>query len=156
MANWIFDPRDYENKEYAPIPAGEHRVRIAEVSERTFNSGNEGFEITFDVSGHSSKLWFYLVLNRADTKRTNQNIGSFFDSFGISDVNLGNYRAWVGKTGAVRVKHDDYMGAPKAKVAYCISRRNQEKLPAAKFSSMAAAAPGFGGIEINDNDLPFS
>ena len=151
MANWIFDPRDYETKDFGPIPAGEHRVRIADVSERTFSSGNEGFEITFDVSGHSGKLWYYLVLNRADTKRTNQNIGSFFDSFGITDANLANYRTWIGKVGAVKVKHEEYMGESKAKVAYCISRKNQDKLPAAKFSGMAPES-----FTINTSDLPFN
>ena len=151
MVNWIFNPSEYEVKDFAPIPAGEHRVRIADVAERTFNSGNQGFEITFEVSGHSGKLWYYLVLQRDDTKKTNQNIGAFFDSFGITDINLGNYRTWIGKVGAVRVKHEEYMGDTKAKVAYCISRRNQEKLPSANFSGMAAES-----FTIDTSNLPFN
>ena len=154
MANWIFNKAEYEEQDFAPIPAGDHRVRISEVIEKTFSSGNEGFEITLDVSGHNSKLWFYLVLDASDSKKTNQRIGSFFDSFGIADVNLANYRAWTGKVGAVRVKHEEYMGETKAKIAYCISRSKQDKLPEAKFS---AAAPGdFAPIDIDDSELPFN
>ena len=155
MTNWIFNKAEYEEQDFAPIPAGEHRVRIAEVTEKTFNSGNQGFEVTMDVSGHNSKLWYYLVLDHSDTKKTNQRIGSFFDSFGITDANLGNYRTWLGKVGAVRVKHEQYMGESKAKIAYCISRKNQDKLPEAKFSGMAQT--GFAPVmDINPNDLPFS
>ena len=111
-----------------------------------------------DVSGYNSKLWFYLVLDASDTKKTNQRIGSFFDSFGITDVNLGNYRAWTGKVGAVKVKHEDYMGETKAKIAYCLSRKNQDKLPDAKFPGMAqTASNGFSSMmDIDPSELPFS
>ena len=158
MANWIFNKAEYEEQDFAPIPAGEHRVRIAEVIEKTFNSGNQGFEITMDVSGYNSKLWFYLVLDPTDTKKTNQRIGAFFDSFGIVDANLANYRAWNGKVGAVRVKHEEYMGETKAKIAYCISRSKQDKLPEAKFTGMAqTASQAFSPVmDINPDELPFS
>lgn len=154
---WTFNPNEYEKQDFSPVPAGEHRVRISEVVEKTFrNSGNEGYEITLDVSGYNSKLWFYLVLDHSDTKKTNQRIGSFFDSFGIMDNNTGNYRGWVGKVGAVRVRHEEYMGEMKAKVAYCISREKQDKLPAANFSGPAATAAYAPAMEINDDDLPFA
>ena len=158
MANWIFNKAEYEEQDFAPIPAGEHRVRIAEVIEKTFSTGNQGFEITMDVSGYNSKLWYNLVLDHSDTKKTNQRIGSFFDSFGITDVNLTNYRAWTGKVGAVRVKHEDYRGEAKAKIAYCIARSKQDKLPEAKFSGAAqTASQGFSPMmDINPDDLPFS
>ena len=154
--NFTFNPSDYEENSFAPIPAGDHRVRINEVSERTFKSGNPGFEIVLDVSGYNSKLWFYLVLDPSDTKKTNQRIGSFFDSFGITDPNLANYRAWFGKVGAVRVKHEEYMGEAKAKVAYCISRAKQDKLPPANFGGTAVAPAPTMGYAINDSELPFN
>ena len=153
---WIFNPHDYEEKDFAPVPEGDHRVRIAEVVFKTFKSGNEGYEITLDVSGHNSKLWHYLVLKQDDPKKTNQNIGSFFDSFEITDWDLSHYRNWVGKVGAVRVKHEDYNGTTSAKVAYCISWAKQEKLPAAKFSGTVASAGGFNPVEIDDAELPFN
>mgnify|MGYP003311507329 CR=1 FL=1 len=157
MANWTFNPNEYEEKDYAPIPEGDHRVRIAEVVEKVFrNSGNEGFEITLDVSGYNSKLWYYLVLDPSDTKKTNQRIGTFFDSFGITDMNMAHSHGWVGKVGAVRVKHEDYNGTTSAKVAYCISRAKQDKLPEAKFSGGGAQTGGYTPIDIDDSELPFN
>ena len=152
---WIFNPHDYEEKDFAPVPAGEHRVRISDVVFKTFKSGNDGYEITLEVSGYNSKLWHYLTLKKDDPKKTNQNIGSFFDSFGITDWDLNHYRNWIGKVGAVRVKHEDYNGTTSAKVAYCISWAKQEKLPPAKFSGTVSAAGEFAPIEINDSELPF-
>lgn len=159
MANWVFNPQDYSANEFSIIPAGDHRVRINDVVEKKFSTGSEGYEITFDVSGHSGKLWFYLVLDRNDTKKTNQRIGTFFESFGIGDFDLSHYRGWIGKIGGVRVKHEEYNGNTTAKVAFCINRKNQEKLPAWKGDAPAApsygtSTPNFETVT-NDTDLPF-
>lgn len=158
--NWTFNPADYSANDFAPIPAGDHRVRIFDVVERTFSSGNAGFEITLEVSGHSGKLWFYLVLDHSDPKKTNQRIGTFFESFGIGDFDLSHYRGWVGKIGGVRVKHEEYNGDLKAKVAFCLSRKNQEKLPAWKGDTASTAPSAYTGapsgmVEVKADDLPF-
>lgn len=154
MANWNFDPSQYEENEFAPIPVGDHRVRIYEVVEKTFSSGNNGYEITLNVSGYSGKLWYYLVLNPADPKKTNQRLGSFFDSFGITDYNLDHHRTWVGKIGAVRVKHEEYKGANTAKVAFCLARKNQDKLDPWKGDTATATASS-EFVEVPEDDLPF-
>ena len=151
MATWNFDPSMYEEQDFQIVPVGDHRVRIFDVAERTFNSGNEGYEITLSVNGYNSKLWFYLVLDRNDPKKTNQRIGDFFNSFGIVDHNLGNGRQWIGKVGAVRVKHEEYNGNMTAKVAYVINRKKQDKLEPWKEMG-AAAAPA---VAVNMSELPF-
>ena len=153
---WIFNTHDYEEKDFAPVPAGEHRVRITDVAFKTFKSGNDGYEITLEVSGYNSKLWHYLSLKKEDPKKTNQNIGSFFDSFGITDYDLSHFRHWIGKVGAVRVKHEDYNGTTSAKVAYCISWTKQDKLPPAKFSGSTAAGGDFAPVAIDESELPFN
>ena len=154
MANWNFDPTQYTENEFAPIPAGDHRVRIFEVVEKTFSSGNEGFEITLEVSGHSGKLWYYLVLKPDDPKKTNQRLGAFFDSFGITDYNLARYKAWEGKLGAVRVKHEEYEGRQTAKVAFCLARKNQDRLPPWQ-GSASSASFGSAFEAVEEDDLPF-
>ena len=153
MANWTFDANQYEEQDFSIIPAGDHRVRIADVEEKISKSGNEMYEITFEVSGHNSKLWFYLVLDQSDPKKTNQRIGDFFNSFGITTHALGSGKQWIGKVGAVRVKHEEYNGNMSAKVAFVLNRKNQEKLPPAQFSGTAVAPTPMAAV--SDEELPF-
>lgn len=153
MANWHFNPNQYEERSFSIIPEGGHRVRIAEVNERTFSSGNEGYEIVMEVSGHGGKLWYYLVLNRADEAATNQRLGTFFNCFGISNYVLGNGKQWIGKVGGVYVKHEPYNGETKAKVQYLMSKKKQEELPSWQGN---AAAQQPQPVIINDDDLPFN
>ena len=157
MATWNFDPNMYQETEFTIIPAGDHRVRIFDVVERKFNSGNEGYEITLTVNGYNSKLWFYLVLDANDPKKTNQRIGDFFNSFGITDYSMGSGQQWVGKVGAVRVKHEAYNGNMSAKVAYVLNRKNQEKLAPWKNPADAAPTAPMTPVTpvINESDLPF-
>ena len=158
---WNFDPNQYEEKTgFTIVPVGDHRVRIEDVISKQSKSGRDMFEITLAVSGHSSRLWYYLVLDPSDPKKTNQRIGSFFDSFGITDYNMANYIRWKGKVGAVRVVHEEYNGEQQAKVRFCLSRKNQDKLPPAKFSTDATAsattANNFAPIVDDDDALPFN
>ena len=156
---WNFDPNQYEEKEgFSIIPVGDHRVRIEDVISKQSKSGRDMFEITLAVSGHSSRLWYYLVLDPADPKKTNQRIGDFFNSFGITDYNMANYSRWKGKVGAVRVVHEEYNGENQAKVRFCLNRKNQDKLPPAKFNTEATAstAGNFAPIVDEDDALPFN
>ena len=104
-------------------------MRINNVKEKVFSSGNEGFEITLDVPGQAGKLWYYLVLDPSDSLKTNQRLGMFFDSFAIRDTNLSHCSGWVGCDGAVRVKHSMYNGTITSRVVFCLSRAQQKKFP---------------------------
>ena len=157
MANWTFDPSQYSEKSFEIIPVGDYRARISDVVEKTFSSGNQGYEITLDINGYNSKMWFYLVLDASNVAQTNQRIGDFFNSFGITNPAMGTGKQWIGAVGAVRVKHELYNGENRAKIAYCISRNRQEKLPAWKNTAGVAApqtAQTFETVDIPDN-LPF-
>lgn len=154
MANWNFDATQYKEQDFQIIQAGDHRVRIEDVIEKTFNSGNEGYEITLSVNGHGSKLWFYLVLDASNPERTNQRIGEFFNCFGITNTAMGTGKQWIGSVGAVRVKHEEYNGNTNAKVAYCINRGKQDKLAPWKNADAAASAPA-SGVQIPASNLPF-
>lgn len=156
MANWNFDPSQYSEKNFEIIPQGDYRARIADVTEKKFKSGNEGYEITLDINGYNSKMWFYLVLDPSNVAATNQRIGDFFNSFGITNTAMGTGKQWIGSVGAVRVKHEQYDGRNTAKVAYCIARARQDKLPAWKNPAGATApqAAPANTVEIPD-ELPF-
>lgn len=157
MANWTFDPSQYSEKNFSIIPAGDYRARIADVVEKTFKSGNLGYEITLDINGHNSKVWFYLVLDPSNPQQTNQRIGDFFNSFGITNPAMGTGKQWIGSVGAVRIKHEEYNGENSAKVAYCIARSRQDKLPAwvqNNGGATATATPVTPNVEIPEQ-LPF-
>lgn len=158
MANqWVYDPSQYKESNFEIIPVGDYRARIADVAEKSFSTGKQGYEITLDINGYNSKMWFYLVLDPSNVAQTNQRIGDFFNSFGITNPALGTGKQWVGAVGAVRVKHEAYNGENRAKVAYCISRNRQDKLPAWKNTAGASApqpTPATENIEI-PADLPF-
>ena len=155
MANWTYDPSQYKESDFQVIPVGDYRARIADVVEKKFSSGNEGYEITLEINGYNSKLWFYLVLDASDPAKTNQRIGDFFNSFGITSPAMSSGKQWIGTVGAVRVKHEEYNGENRAKVAYCLARARQDKLAPWKNGAVAAApAPTVETISIPD-DLPF-
>lgn len=157
---WQFDPNMYEAPDFSIIPQGDHRVRIEDVEfKKSKNSGKDMFEITLAVSGHGGKLWYYLVLDPSDPKKTNQKVGTLFESFGITDYNMMNYPRWKGKVGGARVIHEEYNGEQQAKVRFLLSKKNQEKLPPAKFENTTSAVPvasGFTVIDDEDEGLPFA
>lgn len=153
MANWTFDPSQYSEKNFEIIPVGDYRARIEDVVEKKFSSGNEGYEITLAINGYSSRMWFYLVLDKSNVAQTNQRIGDFFNSFGITNTAMGTGKQWVGNVGAVRVKHEPYNGENRAKIAYCIARNRQEKLAPWKNTGTPTPTPT-AQVEI-PSDLPF-
>lgn len=156
MANWTFDPSQYKEQNFSIIPVGDYRARIADVVEKTFSSGKNGYEITLDINGYNSKMWFYLVLDPSNVAATNQRIGDFFNSFGITNPAMGTGKQWVGSVGAVRIKHEAYNGENRAKVAYCIARSRQDKLPAWKNTQGTAAPVQAAQPEVTiPDDLPF-
>ena len=132
MINWTYNSKDFKINENYLIPEGDHRVVVSKVMVKTYSSGNNGFEITLDVSGWPGKLWHRIIMDPSNPERTNHRLGKFFESFGITNYDLNCYEDWVGKDGAVRVKHDNYNGSTSAKVLFCITRAYQAKLPAWK------------------------
>ena len=132
MNKFVYNPNEYSATNFKPIPQGDHRVKISEVTYQNFSNGKPGYEITLEVSGYNNKLWHYITIDYQDTKKTNQRLGSFFNSFGITNYDLDDYENWIGHDGAVRVKHDTYEGRTIARVAFCLHRRQQDRLPAWK------------------------
>ena len=153
MANWTYDPSQYKEQNFALIPVGDYRARIVDVVEKTYSTGNSGYEITLEINGYNSKVWHRLVLDPKNPQRTNQSIGDFFNSFGITNPSMGTGKQWIGAVGAVRIKHEDYNGDTTAKVAYCINRSRQDKLPAWKNPQGTGATPQ-PYVDIPSN-LPF-
>ena len=139
MINWTYKSEDFKINENTLIPEGDHRVIVSRVTIKTYSSGNDGFEIMLDVSGFNGKLWHRIIMDPNNPEKTNHHLGKFFESFNITNFDLNDYESWVGKDGAVRVKHDSYNGSKTAKVLFCITRAYQDKLPAWRESMLERA-----------------
>lgn len=161
--SWNFNAEDYKENDFAPIPVGDHKVRIANAEEKQSSNGNDMVVLTLDVSGQSGSLWYYLVFMPDNPQMTNQKLGQIFDSFGITPGNM-NFASWVGKVGGARVKHEQFNGETKERVSYFLSRSKVENLPAWQeppgkasvtggVAFSAPSAPKFE--EVSDDDLPF-
>ena len=127
--NWHYNPDDYNAPTSEILPEGDYRVCISSAMPTVAKNGTEGLEITFDVNGHNNNLKHYIWFNPNEVQRTNQKLGQFFSSFDIGPAEQNNCAPWVDKKGAVHVIHSEYKGRTIAKVAFCIKRDNQDKLP---------------------------
>ena len=135
--NWNYNPEQYSEKNFKPIDEGDYRVRISKAEYKAYASGKACYEVTLDVSGHNNKLWYHIWLDPFDERKTNQKLGEFFHSFGIGGGEYQSFDAWVGKMGAVRVRHAEYEGRMMARAVFCLSRSQQDKLPAWEEGFMA-------------------
>ena len=127
--NWNYNPEQYNEKNFKPIDEGDYRVRISKAEYKAYASGKACYEVTLDVSGHNNKLWYHIWLDPFDERKTNQKLGEFFHSFGIGGGEYQSFDAWVGKMGAVRVRHAEYEGRAMARVVFCLNQTQQEQLP---------------------------
>lgn len=156
--SWNFNADDYKENDFAPIPVGDHRVRITNVEEKQSQNGNDMLVLTLDVSGHSGSLWFYLVFMPSNPQITNQRLGQIFDSFGIAPGDM-NFSSWIGKVGGARVKHEQYNGETSPKVNYFLSRSKVDALPAWQDAPGKASVTGGASTQtsenVSDDDLPF-
>ena len=127
--NWNYDATAYKANNSELLAEGKYRVRIINASETEARNGTSGLEISLEVNGHSNKLRHFIWYNYDYQARTNQLLGEFFDSFGISSEEQDNIESWKGKTGAVHVVHDEYKGKTIAKVSFCLKREYQNGIP---------------------------
>lgn len=126
------NPNEYTTLGIISIPPGDHRVKIINITEKIYGlSGKEGFEITLRVSGCRGLLWYYLIMDPENEEKFYKKLHTFFCSFNITDYNTNNYKNWVGKYGAVRVRHfvDGENGLIKAYVYCCLCGIRQDILP---------------------------
>ena len=126
--NWNYNPDDYKNNS-GILAEGDYRARIGSVFQTVSKNGTSGLEIWFEVEGYDKPLKHFIWLNLNNVSRTNYNLGRFFNSFNIVGDAQSDYKAWFDKMGAVHVVHSEYKGSTIAKVAFCIERDKQDKLP---------------------------
>lgn len=141
-----------EEKSFVVLPEGDYRVKVENAEKKVSKSGNDMIELSLQVSGTNRKLFHYIVFMEDRPEITNQMLTQFFDSFGgIKEGELDS-KKWKGKIGAVHVKHEEYNGEKRAKIAYFINSSKQGNLPAWKEAESETYT-----VQNNadDDDLPF-
>ena len=132
MADWKYNPNNYNENGFGLIPEGNYRVRIESAEEKVSRSGKDMIELTLAVSGQNQKLWFYLVFDNSSERMiqyTDQRLGSIYSSFNIEPGNLNTYD-WEGKTGGARIRQRaDASGNMRSEVYYFLPRQKVDELP---------------------------
>ena len=148
-----------EEQQFEAIPEGTYRIRIKSAEKAQSKSGNDMLTLQFEVSGHNSLLYHYIVFLADRPEITNRNLTQFFDSF--KDIPEGDFvlANWIGKVGACKVKHEEYNGNATARVNYFIKSDKQADLPPWKEpTNKSAADEDFMQIMpsvLADKGLPF-
>jgi len=151
---WTFNANDYEERTFELIPEGDHRIRIADAQLGTSkSSGKDMLTITFDVSGYSSSVWYYIVLDPDKVKQTNQKLGEFFKAFDIKQYDVTKCSEWVGKTGGARIKHEEWNGEKNAKIHFLLKREKCDALPPWKGTSTVESV--IPDVTPMGSDFPF-
>ena len=161
MAAWAYyDPADFKEKRYELIPEGVYRVRIDKAENTVTRSEpvRDMIKLTLSVSGHNSKLWFYIVLDNSDDnaiKKTNQALGTVFNCFGIDNYTM-DIREWEGRVGGARVRHrKDAQGIDRADVAYLLYAKEVALLPAWQEGSNGTINTDMVSSTDNPHHIPF-
>lgn len=119
-----------EETHFEPLPEGKYRVRIKAVDRAQSKKGSDMLVVQLEVSGSTKILFHYIVFMPDKAEITNRMLTQFYDSFKDipeGDQNLNN---WIGKVGAVKIKHDSsYDGTPREKISYFIAADKQGDLP---------------------------
>jgi len=136
-----------EEQKFEVLPEGQYRVRIKSADKAVSKNGNDMLVLQFEVSGSNSILFHYIVFMNDRPEITNRMLTQFFDSF--KDIPEGdfNMQNWIGKVGAVKVKHEEYNGNPTAKISYFIHKDKQSDLP--QWQEPSNSSPNTGGIGVD-------
>lgn len=119
-----------EETHFEPLPEGKYRVRIKSADKAKSSKGNDMLVLQFEVSGNKKILYHYIVFMPDKAEVTNRMLTQFFDSF--KDIPEGDFNMtnWIGKVGAVMIKHEEYNGNMRERISYFISADKQDDLPA--------------------------
>ena len=145
-----------EERKFEALPEGKYRVRIKEADKAVSSKGNDMLVLQLEVSGSTKILYHYIVFMPDKAEITNRMLTQFFDSF--KDIEEGDFNMnnWLGKVGAVMIKHEEYNGEKRERISYFISADKQADLPAwQNQDGTKVDADGFMEVSDGLGDLPF-
>lgn len=147
-----------ESTGFELIPVGDYRIRIKSAEMAVSKSGKNMIVLQFEVSGHTSILYHYIVFMPDKPEITNRMLTQFYDSFKDIPEGDNHIANWVGKVGACHVKHEEYNGSPQAKIHYFIKAEKQNELPAWEEPMLGGNSSSMPDVNVPagvDEDIPF-
>lgn len=143
--NYTPPPRGFELP-----PEGPAEVGIIECQERQSSSGNPMLEIKCVVEdgqrGAGAHLWHYIVLNN---QYSISNIGAVLESCRELPEGQAELHAmdFIGLRGTVEIRHEEYQGQDRAKIAWWIPPEDAAAPPSNDVSP--------DGVVDEDDGIPF-
>lgn len=147
-----------ESTGFELIPVGDHRIRIKSAEMAVSKSGKNMIVLQFEVSGHTSILYHYIVFMPDRPEITNRMLTQFYDSFKDIPEGDNHIANWVGKIGACHVKHEMYNDSPQAKIHYFIKADKQGELPPWSEPMLGGSSSNQPDVNVPagvDEDVPF-
>ena len=142
-----------EETTYPVLPEGKYRVRIKSAEKAVSQSGRDMLVLQLEVSGSTTVIFHYIPFLEDRPEITNRMLTQFFDSFHAIKEGDFNMTNWIGKTGAVKTKNEEFNGQMRAKVSSFIDAEKQDELPPWQEPN-EKPMPGSFATAV-DNDIPF-
>ena len=158
FSEFAFNPDEYEERSFEPLPAGNYRMRIDNVDQKMSKSGNPYWQIELAVSGDNRKIWHTITYMKDNMKMTGEKLKAFFAAFGITNYDLNQWQKWAGHTGGARTKIVPAQNGYEAKadIHYFLKPEETAKLPAWQEPSngLMAGVPA-GGFQPDASNVPW-
>lgn len=159
FSGFSFNPDDYEDTSFEPLPAGKYRVRIDNVEQKTSKSGNPYWQLELAISGDNRKIWHNITFLKDNMQRTGETLKKFFNAFGITDYNLNNWHQWAGRTAGAKTKIRPAEGQyeARAEIHFFLSPEETAKLPDWQEPSngLMQGVPAGGGFQPDASNVPW-
>ena len=125
MIKWKFKKND-ARRSYELLPSGVYCVKIESAVEATSILGNQMVKMILNVIGHNAKE-HHLTFSPKHKKIVNKALSEIYSSFSIPSGNL-NPQTWIGKVGFAQLEPDEFEGKPYNRIAYFLTKPQQENL----------------------------
>lgn len=97
---------NYEEPRQERIPDGDYRLTITHAEEVLSRSGKEMLRLTCAIPNFSKTLNFHIIYDTENRDRTNRNLRTMFNSFGIPE-GCFDFDKYVGCEGAGHIETDE-------------------------------------------------
>ena len=143
MGRWDIISNNHKESNFIEIPDGYHRAQITNVKPVQFRK-RKCFIITFKVAHYHGKIWYDLWYDFENKYKDINKWNAFLNSFEIEDRDISNYKQWIGRKGAIRVRtfmeeispselwgesSDDVDFSYSQKVVSCVFGKGKDTLP---------------------------